>query len=177
MENWRHCARRIYSLRPLQELLRSSNRRYLEFLSHIDTPDAGVKALEKITTSCPENQHRYKGFNPLHLEDAALFRLLARGQFSIHGLTSRNLRRHLPQKTPGQISHMLKRLRIHDFLKKVDSTYKYYSWPTSRRCRMVDEPVRMSRGSLQAKTLRYSFSLYITRTGLGRFSAVRFGSG
>lgn len=123
---WAPMKKTIYNLAPLQEILRASNRRYLEFLSQIDTPDSGAKALEKITSSCSENQHRYKGFNPLHPEEAALFRLLARGEFCIHGLTARTLRKHLPEKTPGQISRILKRLRTHGLLKKIGSTYKYY---------------------------------------------------
>lgn len=123
---WAPMRKTIYSLDPLQDLLRASNHRYLEFISQIDTPSAGVKALEKITRSFAHNQHRYKGFNPLHNEDASIFRILARGEFATHGITCRNLRKHLPHKSPSQVSRMLKRLRVHGILKKVGSTYKYY---------------------------------------------------
>jgi len=123
---WAPMKKTIYSLAPLQELLRAANRRYLEFLSNIDTPDAGVKALQKITTAATENLHRYKGFNPLHEDDANLFRILARGEFCIQGLTCRTLRRFLPDKSAGHVSRLLKRLRVHGLIKKVGTTYKYY---------------------------------------------------
>lgn len=123
---WAPMKKTIYSLAPLQDLLRASNHRYLAFLSQIDTPDVGVKAVEKITVSLTEQDRRYKGFNPLHPQDASVFRVLARGEFSIHGLTSRSLQRHLPDKTSGQVSRLLKRLRVHGILKKVGSSYKYY---------------------------------------------------
>mgnify|MGYP005857042237 CR=1 FL=1 len=116
----------IYSLAALRDLLRASNHRYLAFLSQIDTPDAGVKAVEKITVSRTEQEHRYKGFNPLHPNDTSLFRVLARGEFCIHGLTSRSLRQYLPDKTSGQISRLLKRLRVHGIIKKIGRSYKYY---------------------------------------------------
>src|SRR3989339_1414619 len=123
---WAPMKKTIYSLAPLQDLLRASNHRYLALLSQIDTPDVGVKAVEKITVSLTEQDRRYKGFNPLHPQDASVFQVLARGEFSIHGLTSRSLQRHLPDKTSGQVSRLLKRLRVHGILKKVGSSYKYY---------------------------------------------------
>ena len=38
----------------------------------------------------------------------------------------RALRRFLPAKNSGQISRLLKRLRVHGLIKKVGHTYKYY---------------------------------------------------
>lgn len=123
---WARMKKTIYSLAPLQDLLRASNHRYLAFLSQIDTPDAGVKAVEKITVSRTEQEHRYKGFNPLHPQDSSVFRILARGEFCMYGLTCRSLRNHLPDKTSGHVSRLLKRLRVHGILKKVGTSYKYY---------------------------------------------------
>jgi hypothetical protein len=123
---WTAMKKSIYSLSPLQDILHAANRRYLGFISQIDTPEAGAQQLEKITSSHLERDHSYKGFNPLSKEDAALFRIIARGEFCIHGLTSHALRRLLPNKTPGQISRLIKRLRVHGLLRKVGATYKYY---------------------------------------------------
>src|ERR1017187_6433144 len=55
-----------------------------------------------------------------------LFEALARGEFNISGLHNKTLRPHLPDKSSGQVSRLLKRLRLHGFLKKVGRTYKYY---------------------------------------------------
>jgi len=38
--------------------------------------------------------------------------VLARGEFNIRGLQNRTLRDHLPEKNGGQVSRLLKRLRL-----------------------------------------------------------------
>ncbi|MGB8646907.1 MAG: MarR family transcriptional regulator [Anaerolineae bacterium] len=116
----------IYSLAPLAEQLQAANRRYLEFLSAIETPEVGVQKLQRLTEPCTENAHRYKGFNLLAEADAAILRLVLRGEFAINGLTARAVHTLWPDRTAGQISRLLKRLRVHGLLKKVGRHYKYY---------------------------------------------------
>lgn len=123
---WAKMKKTIYSLAPLQEVLVAANRRYLAFISDIETPEVGVSLLNQLTHSRVENQHRYKGFNFLAEEDAALLRALLRGEFTISGLTHKALHQLFPDKTGGQISRALKRLRVHGLLKKVGHHYKYY---------------------------------------------------
>ncbi len=48
------------------------------------------------------------------------------GEFNISGFQNKNLRQRLPEKTSGQASRLLKRLRVHGRIKKVGRTYKYY---------------------------------------------------
>jgi hypothetical protein len=126
---WAAMKKTIYSLPALAELLQAANRRYLEFLSALETPvggPGGGQRLEQLTQTKTENGHRYKGFNFFAAGDAAVLRVLVRGEFAISGLTHRALRVHLPDKTAGQISRLLKRLRVHGLLKKVGRRYKYY---------------------------------------------------
>lgn len=130
---WAPMKKTIYSLAPLRELLVAANRRYLEFVSDIETPEVGVQQLNQLTQTQVEHAHRYKGFNLLGEEDASLLRLLLRGEFSISGLSHRALRKLLPEKTAGQISRLLKRLRVHGLLKKVGRRYKYYLTEWGRR--------------------------------------------
>ena len=58
--------------------------------------------------------------------DAAVLRLLLRGEFAISGLTARALHALLPEKSTGQIARLLKRCRVHGLVKKVGRHYKYY---------------------------------------------------
>jgi hypothetical protein len=116
----------IYSLNALGELLLASNRRYLEFISEIETPEIGTKTLSKITKSKKDQLHRYKGFNLLSDEDSQLLRILARGEFMISGFSNKALRKLMPNKNTGQISRLLKRLRVHRLIRKIGKTYKYY---------------------------------------------------
>ena len=116
----------IYSLPALRELLVAANQRYVKFISAIETPHVGVQRLNQLSQSQTDNQHTYKGFNLFAEADAAVCRLLVRGEFAISGLTNRALRALLPDKNTGQVSRLLKRLRVHGVLRKVGRCYKYY---------------------------------------------------
>jgi hypothetical protein len=117
----------IYSLCPdLASISRAANNRYIDFLSTIDDPTPGIKALSKISESVEERDHRYRGFNFFDDDDQMLFEILCRGEFFIHGFRNRSLRDHLKRFRSSQISRLLKRLRLHGIIKKVGKTYKYY---------------------------------------------------
>ena len=117
----------IYSLPPLAETLQAVNQRYLKFLSDIETPEAGVAKLHRLTeTQRDDKGHRYKGFNLLAEEDASFFRLLNSGEFVIAGFSNKGLRQRLPQKNSGQITRLLRRLRAHGLIKRVGKRYRYY---------------------------------------------------
>jgi hypothetical protein len=116
----------IYSLPALRELLLAANRRYLEFLSALEDNTAGTAKLNKISRKAEDAGRSYRGFNFFDDQDQKLFESLARGEFSISGFQSKNLRQQLQDKTNGQISRLLKRLRIHGLIKKIGKTYKYY---------------------------------------------------
>jgi hypothetical protein len=123
---WAPMKRTIYSLVPLQTVMRGANRRYLEFLSALDDTSEGTKRLRKVTETVVEQDRSYKGLNFFATEDQAVLEVLARGEFSIRGFQSKDLRRFFPKNNGGQISRMLKRLRVHGLVKKVGSTYRYY---------------------------------------------------
>ena len=123
---WTKMQKSIYSLPALQETLQAVNQRYLKAISEIDTPQLAVKKLNQLTQTQVDGEHRYKGFQLLSEEDSSLFRLLLSGDFAINGLTNRRLRSLLHDKSVSQISHLLKRLRVHGLLTKVVHSYRYY---------------------------------------------------
>jgi hypothetical protein len=117
----------IYSLQPdLRELMAASNQRYIGFLSALDDPHSRTDAIDKLSRPVEEEGRHYRGFNVLTDEDQVLFQVLSRGEFNISGLRNKDLQKHLQDKKPFQISHILRRLRTHGLLKKVGRTYKYY---------------------------------------------------
>jgi hypothetical protein len=117
----------IYSLCPdLTAISRAANHRYIDFLSAIDDPTPGIKALSRISDSVEERDHRYRGFNFFDDDDQTLFEVLCRGEFFIHGFRNRSLREHLGCFRSSQVSRLLKRLRLHGIIKKVGKAYKYY---------------------------------------------------
>jgi hypothetical protein len=123
---WAPMKKTIYSLPALLEVALAANQRYLKFISAIETPEVGVKKLHQLAETRTDDHHRYKGFNLLAQEDASLFRLLLRGEFTLSGFANKDLRRLLPDKNSGQITRLLKRLRMHGLIKRVGKRYKYY---------------------------------------------------
>jgi hypothetical protein len=116
----------IYSLPDLQEMLRAANRRYLEFLSALEDPTAGIKNLEKISKRVQDGQRTHRGFNLFDSTDLAVFEAIVRGELDISGFQNRHLQALMPGKTAGQIARLLKRLRTHGLVKKIGCTYRYY---------------------------------------------------
>jgi len=117
----------IYSLQPdLRQLLSAANQRYLAFISDIDDPTAGIKALNKISETKEQGGRNYKGFNLFAEPDQSLFQAIVRGEFNLTGFRNRDLKCHLSHKTTAQVSRCLKRLRIHGLIKRIGRTYKYY---------------------------------------------------
>lgn len=116
----------LTSLAGLQALLHQTNQNYLAFISTVATPEVGVRKLHKVTATITVKQHAYKGFNLLAEEDTSYLRLLVRPEFLIDGISNAALREHLTDKNSGQISRLLKRLRMHGILKKVANRYRYF---------------------------------------------------
>ena len=99
----------LYSLPAVREALRAVNHRYLQFISTLAAPSAGVEKLRKLSQTVTEHERSYRGFNLFCEEDQRLMHVLARGEFNIRGLQNRTLRDHLPDKSSGQVSRLLKR--------------------------------------------------------------------
>ncbi|MFA5383252.1 MAG: hypothetical protein WC364_01040 [Eubacteriales bacterium] len=116
----------IYSLYILAQLLKDSNRRYLEFISTFDDPSDGVKKLDKISEPVKKDDRSYRGFNFFSHADQKLFEVLARGEFNICGFQNKMVRKFIPELSPASVSRILKRLLLHGLIKKVAKTHKYY---------------------------------------------------
>jgi hypothetical protein len=123
---WASMQKTIYSLPALRKILEAANRRYLEFLSSIEDPRNGRNKLDKLSQSVQHEGRSYPGFNLFDSDDETLLCAIARGEFNIAGMQNKTLRRFLSDKNSGQISRLLKRLRLHGLIKKVSHTYKYY---------------------------------------------------
>lgn len=116
----------IYSLGVMRELLAASNRRYLNFLSDLGDPSAGLKKVEDLSKTVRQDDRTYRGFNLFDDDDLALCVSLARGEWQISGFNNTAIRHYLAGKSSSQVSRLFKRLRIHGLIKKIAHTYKYY---------------------------------------------------
>ncbi len=116
----------IYSLKPLREIVSASNNRYIEFISAIDDNTIGHKKLEKATEPKTVEDRKYKGLNFFSKADKKIILTLARGEFNIYGFRCKDLAKQLLNYSGGQLSRLLKRLRVHGLIKKVGKSYKYH---------------------------------------------------
>jgi hypothetical protein len=116
----------IYSLFVLTQIFKNAIRRYLEFVSSFDDPSDGLKKLDKVVEPVQVNNRNYKGFNFFSKEDEKILIAVSNGKFTLKGITNKELRKMMPDKSSGQLSRIIKRLRLHGLLKKVGKTYKYY---------------------------------------------------
>ena len=124
----------IYSLTDLDELLAAACRRYLEFVGTLEDRSAQRHDLEHISRPAHDTRDRsWRGFNFFLAEDLKILLALLRGEFALHGLSGRRLRRLLPNKTSSQIGRILKRLRLHGLIRRVGHTYRYYLTTIARR--------------------------------------------
>lgn len=125
VRKWAEMKKNIYSLPILAERLLAANWRYLQFLCALADPSAGSGPLQRITRSVAEQHRTYRGFNFFSADDERLLVTLLRGEFAIRGFSNRDLRRHLPGKSPAQISRAIKRLRLHGLVHKIQRSYRY----------------------------------------------------
>ena len=116
----------LFSLASLQELLKASNNRYLQFISTFDDKVDGIEKLNKVSRKVVDNNRPYKGFNFFDDADQSILEAVAAGEFNISGFQNKDMRKKLKDKTSGQISRILKRLHTHGLIKKIARTYKYY---------------------------------------------------
>jgi hypothetical protein len=115
----------IYSLPAIGQILLAANRRYLEFLATLEDPSDGNRHLNKLSNSVRKDGRTHRGFNFFRQDDLDLILSLVRGEFLIHGFSSKTLRGVLGW-TATQVSRALRRLRLHGLIRKIARTYRYH---------------------------------------------------
>ena len=101
------------------------NRRYIEFLSAVDDPTNGIKKVNKISSSVKINGRSFRGFNLFNEDDEKVLRTIAQGDTQGFGIRNITMRK-IVNKSTGQVSRILKRIRTHGIIKKAPKSYKYY---------------------------------------------------
>lgn len=116
----------IYSLGVMRGFMAAANHRYLEFVSELADPSAGISAVKKLSEPVRKAGRPYRGFNMFDPKDLNIFLALAHGELNISGFRNSTIRRILKDRTGPQVSRILKRLHLHGIIKTVGRTYKYY---------------------------------------------------
>lgn len=123
----------IHSLPTLSLCMGACNRRYLTFLEVLDDPTPGVEAVENLGDPTRNHGRTYRGFNLFSRCDHDLFLALSNPKWTLRGFSNANLCALLKQLTTGQVSRLLKRLRMAGLIDRITKTYKYRLTPTGQR--------------------------------------------
>ncbi len=117
------------------EICRAANERYLQALAVVGQPQPVAKTLDPVNRRIQRNGRPYRALQPLKREEAAVFRVLLRGDFLLQGFRNKDLRRALhasAEKEPatrrqasGRITRLIRLLRAHAMIRKVPAT-RYY---------------------------------------------------
>lgn len=127
----------IYSLSDVVELLSAACGRYLDFLGTLEDDTPQRHDIDRISRTVRDRKDRtWRGFNLFLKEDQRVLLALLRGEFALHGLNNRWLRRLLAGKSSAQVGRILRRLRNHGLVKKVANSYRYYL-TTAGRCLII----------------------------------------
>ena len=117
------------------DIARAANARYLDALSVVGEITPSHHLLDPVTRRVTRDGRPFRPLRPISPDDAAVFRLVLQGQFSIQGIRNADLRRHLMpdadaapltrRQASGRVSRLLRLLRAHRLLRKVSGT-RYY---------------------------------------------------
>ena len=131
----------IYSLGMLRDNLLAANRRYLAFISAFDNKEVGRKRMEKISSTKTSNHRSYKGFNFFDPKDLKILLAIVRGEFTIRGFQNKDLQKLLGLNS-GQVSRLIKRMRVHGLIKKAANSYRYYVQKLGKEVIIMAEKIK-----------------------------------
>lgn len=134
------------------EICRAANERYLEALAVVGIPRPIAQTLDPVSHRIVKEGRPYRALQPVAPEEAAVFRVLLRGQYLLQGFRNPDLRRALTpeveknaeerRRASGRMTRLLRLLRAHALIRKV-STTRYY--------RVTDKGKRVMTTALQLR--------------------------
>jgi len=132
---WHPMRKGIADLQRRAQISQASNSRYLDALASVDTSIPLGVMVGKICQPTQWNNKRVRALRPCSQEDTQLFQIVNRGEFAVNGFRNRDIQNLLfdsKASTPdekrqrsAQVSRLLRMLRAHGLIKKVNATHRY----------------------------------------------------
>ena len=156
---WRNMRKGVADLHRRTALSQRANERYLDALSVIEDTTPCSRIFDAVSRPVVDDGRR---FRPLRLSDAvdlALLEAICRGEFVIAGFRNRDLRGLLypqiktadTQRLSGRVSRLLRLLRAHGIIKRIQKTYRYQ---LTERGRVLTTALRATRDASIKQLLR-----------------------
>lgn len=132
----------IADFRSLAKTADRSNRAYLDALSVVDDTETVAEVIMPVTEQASIGGRRVRGLKPWAEPDLPLLQAIGRGEFLINGFRNRDLVAILfhgdhssdeRKRISGKVTRLLRLLRGHGVIEKVDGTHRYMVTAAGRR--------------------------------------------
>ena len=133
--SWRILRYGVADLYRRSQVCQAANERYLDAQAAVDTSIPLGDLVSSICQPTMYNGHRVRALRPWDPNDMALFQAVTRGEFSINGFRNRDLQTLLfegsadsvqeKRRRSSRISRLLRMLRAHHLIRRVQKTYRY----------------------------------------------------
>jgi hypothetical protein len=134
--------RSVVDLRALTRIGSASNHRYLDSLANVTLETPLGKILEPLTRPAELGGRRVRGLRPWAEPDVGLLEAVGRGEFLTNGFRNRDLVPLLFASVPDEpserrklsakVSRLLRLLRAHGLIRKLEGTHRYLVTPEGR---------------------------------------------
>jgi hypothetical protein len=141
-KDWLPMRKGIADLSRRTKVSQASNLRYLDALASVDTSTPLGDLVRGICQPVLYNDKRVRALRPWSAEDTQLFQIVSRGEFAVNGFRNRDLQAFLFDSTldspeekrrrSAKVSRMLRMLRAHGLIRKVNATHRYTLTPNGR---------------------------------------------
>jgi len=141
-KDWLPMRKGIADLARRTKVSQAANERYLDALASVDTSTPLGLLVRNLCQPVVYNDKRVRALRPWSQEDTRLFQTISRGEFAVNGFRNRDLQAFLydsPADAPeerrrrsAKVSRMLRILRAHGLIRKVNATHRYTLTPYGR---------------------------------------------
>lgn len=141
-KRWQVLRRGVGDLHRRAQICEAINGRYLHALASVRAGESIGQLVKTVCRPVQEKGRRYRGLNPWAEPDAALLKLINRGEWTLSGFSNRDLRSALyphhadpleQRRQSGRITRALARLRAHGLITRITGTYRYRLTRQGRR--------------------------------------------
>lgn len=133
---WQKMRKGVADLHRRAHVSQACNNRYLDALSTVETGEIVEQQLQPICRKIQHNGYEYRALNPWSDHDAALLKVICRGEFSINGFRNRNIVEHIypdaaslkghdRKRLSAKVSRDLRLFKAHGLIAKVAKTHRY----------------------------------------------------
>jgi hypothetical protein len=133
-KRWRKMRKGVADLHRRAKVSQACNERYIQSLTGVEASPSVGQILEPLSRPVTWKGRRVRALHPMAGDDAALVRVVAQGDFCLHGFRNRDLRTALygaavdlqtKRRHSSAISRKLRLLRGHGLIQKVTGTHRY----------------------------------------------------